>query len=400
MEKLLHYVWKHKLFPLGTLTTTDGRTVEVIDPGLYNRRDAGPDFFNAKMKVSGFLWVGNVEIHLRSSDWFRHGHDSDEAYEGVVMHVVCSADMDVTTLSGRVLPQMELQIPDRLKADYAHLLNQDKYPPCYERIPEMPRLKMHSWLSALETERLERKTKAIRERLSDSRGSWEETYFQTLARNFGFGVNGDAFETWAKCINLGQVAHYRDDLFQTEAYFIGQAGLLDRVDDRYRKEYSYLQHKYGLAPMATVLWKYLRMRPQNFPHVRVLELARMYYEQRTDFSKILDCSNVKEIGELYGMKGSKLVLLIINTVIPIVFAYGREKQKEAYCERAFDLLDELKAEDNHIVRMWQECGMEVKTAGDSQALIQLKNEYCDKKECLRCRIGFEYLSGRNKDYNS
>lgn len=396
MEKLLHYAWKHRMYPVTSLYTTDDRAVEVIDPGLYNRRDAGPDFFNAKLKVDGTLWVGNVEMHLKASDWFRHGHDKDAAYDNVVMHVVCDADMDAVTSSGRMPAQLVLPLPDSLQKDYTRLLHEDKYPPCYERIPAIPRLKIHSWMTALETERLERKTDDIVARLEESCGSWEHAYFQTLARNYGFGVNGDAFEIWARGIDLSQAARYRDDLFQTEALFIGMAGLLHKVDERYSREFAYLKNKYSLQPMEGQEWKYLRMRPQNFPHVRVLELARMYHEQRTGLSQLLDCEDVKAIGQLFGFKGDKLNLLIINTAIPVIFAYGREKKKERLCERAFDLLEELKAEDNHIVRMWQECGLDVRSAGDSQALIQLKKEYCDKKECLRCRIGYEYLSCRSQ----
>lgn len=392
MEKLLHYTWKHRLYPLGTLTTTDDRTVEVIDPGLHNKSDAGPDFFNAKIRVNGTEWVGNVEIHLKASDWFRHGHDKDAAYDNVILHVVENADMDVMTSSGRMPAQMVLKVPEKLKADYEHLLHQDKYPPCHERIPDIPKVKTHMFMSALQTERLERKTREIVKRMKDSCGSWEDAYFQTLARNFGFGVNNDALEAWAMRIDLNKAAHHRDDLFQIEALFIGQAGLLDRVDEKYSKEYSYLQKKFGLEPMNNVMWKYLRTRPQNFPHVRVMELARMYHEQRTGLSQMLECKDVKAVGKLLGVKGSKLNLIVINTVIPIMFAYGRENGKEVLCERAFDLFDEIKPEDNNIVRMWQECGLSVRNAGDSQALIQLKKEYCDKKECLRCRIGREVLT--------
>ena len=394
MEKLLHYAWKHKMYPLGTLTTTDGRTVEVIDTGLYNRTDAGPDFFNAKVKVNGMEWVGNVEMHVKASDWYRHGHDSDKAYDNVILHVVCEDDMEVKTCSGRIPAQMLLAVPEWLKMDYGHLLYTDKYPPCYECIADIPRIKTHSWIAALQTERLEQKTKAILLRLEQNGKSWEKTYFQTLARNFGFGINGEAFETWATYIDLTKAGHHRAELFQLEAMFTGQAGLLDRMEERYSKEYAYLKHKFRLEQMDGSMWRYLRTRPQNFPHVRLLQLARMFHEQRTGLSQLLDCKDVKGIGTLLGIKGAKLNLIVINTVIPILFAYGRTKGKEEYCERSFSLLDEIKAEDNNIVRMWRECGLEVHTAGDSQALIQLKKEYCDKRECLRCRFGYEYLSMR------
>lgn len=395
MEKLLHYTWRHKLYPLHQLETTDGRQVDVIDAGLYNRSNAGPDFFNAKLKVNGTVWAGNVEMHIKASDWYRHGHDKDAAYDNVILHVVTDADMDVITSSGHTPATVVLKIPESLRNDYTQLIHEDKYPPCYSRIPAIPALKIHSFMASLETERLERKTDDIAKRLKDSGGSWEDAYFQTLARNYGFGINGDAMEAWAKTIELNRVAHHRDDLFQVEAMFIGQASLLDRVDEKYSKEYSYLKHKFGLEPMDPLLWRYLRTRPQNFPHVRIMQLAKMYYEHRTGLSELLACKDVKAISKLLGVKGTKLDLLVINTVIPVIFAYGKTKGKDSYCEQAFNLLEELKAEDNHIVRMWEECGLHVRSAGDSQALIQLKNEYCDKRECLRCRIGFEYLNKRD-----
>lgn len=391
MEKLLHYIWKHKLYNLLRLTTTDGRQVEVVDAGIYNRRNAGPDFFNAKIKVDGTMWVGNVEMHLKASDWYRHGHDRDEAYDNVVLHVVSDADMDVQTSSGRMPAACVIEIPASLKNDYHELLHSDEYPPCYKRVPDIPALKLHAWLTALETERLEQKTTAIRRRLDESNGSWEKAYFMTLARNFGFGINGDAFEMWARSIDLLQAAHHRDDLFQIETLFLGQASLLDKVDERYAPEFAYMKNKFHLEPMERQIWKYLRTRPQNFPHVRIMQLAKMYCERQTELNQLLDCETVKQIGELYGMKGDKLELLIINTAIPMIFAYGRAKGKESLCERAFDLFEQLKAENNHIVRMWKECGLEARSAGESQALLQLKNEYCDRKECLRCRIGYEYL---------
>lgn len=397
MERLLHYTWKHKLLPLGELRTTDGRMVEVVSPGLYNDSDAGPDFFNAKVKVDGMLWVGNVELHVKASDWYRHHHDKDAAYDSVVLHVVTHADMQVSNSMGQSITTLEIPIAEQLQSDYASLIHSDKYPPCYEAIGSLPALKVHSWMSTLQVERLQQKTDALVRRVQQTRGSWEDAYFVTLARNFGFGINGDAFEMWAMAMPMNQVAHHRDDLFQVEALFIGMAGLLDRVEEKYAKEFAYLQHKFSLMPMDPSMWRYLRTRPQNFPHVRIIQLARMYHEGRTSLSQLLECKTVKDIATLYNIKGAKLDLLIINTVVPTVFAYGRYHAKEEYENRAFDLLEAIKAEDNNIVRMWQECGLNVRSAGDSQALIQLKKEYCDKKDCLRCRFGYEFLSGEHRN---
>jgi hypothetical protein len=428
MEQLLHYVWKHKMFPLKELMTTDGRKVEVIDSGLHNR-NAGPDFFNAKVKIDGTLWVGNVEIHDRSSDWYRHGHDHDSAYDNVVLHVAGVIDSEVRTTSGQQLPQLQLDVPPMVQQQYDELLKTDQYPPCYKIIPDLSLLTVHAWMAALQTERLERKTEDIRKRADRCNGSWEDAYFVTLARNYGFGINGDAFEQWAYHVPLSAVGKHRDDLFQIEAIFMGQAGLLelDTVPAHYQKdalnegyfaklrnEYQYLAHKFSLQPMNATLWRFLRLRPQNFPHIRISQLANLYYERKASLSKLIECQSVKEMQEMmrthvtpywethytFGSESPEnskhlspfsLNLLMINTAIPMLFAYGRHASKEQLCDRAFDFLEELKAENNHIIRMWRDCGLEVKNAGDSQALIQLKKEYCDRKDCLRCRFGFEYL---------
>jgi hypothetical protein len=428
MEALLHYCWKHKLFPLEPLTTTDQLPVEVIDPGLHNRH-AGPDFFNAKVKVDGTLWVGNVEIHDKASDWYLHGHDRDAAYDNVVLHVCGVVDAIVTTHQGQVLPQMQLSVPEHVSEHYQELITIDRYPPCYKIIPDLTQLMMHSWMNALQTERLEQKTEAIRKRVDLCDGSWEDAYFVTLARNYGFGVNGDAFEAWANSIPLHAVDHHRDDLFQVEAIFLGQAGLLEMetVPERYRdealsegyftrlrNEYLYLAHKFGLLPIDHKLWKFLRMRPQNFPHIRISQLANLYHSRRAGLSQLVACETMEDMQEVlatnvspywethyvFGSESAKsgkrmsrhsLRVLMINTAIPMLFAYGRYRGDDRLCDRAFTLLEQLGAEDNHIVRMWQECGLVVQNAGDSQALIQLKKQYCDRKDCLHCRIGYEYM---------
>ena len=428
MEELLHYVWKHKLLPLSGLQTTDGRTVEVIDTGLHNR-NAGPDFFNAKVRIGGTMWVGNVEIHLKSSDWYRHGHDHDPKYNNVVLHVVSTPDCEVMTVEGHYLPQVVMQVPAHVREHYEELLHCDRYPPCYQVIPRLTLLTVHSWMAALQTERLEQKTEAIRRRAEKAQGSWEDAYFVTLARNYGFGINGEAFERWAQNVPLTAVGKHRDDLFQVEAIFLGQAGLLETesIPARYqqealqegyftklRNEYLYLQHKFQLTPMDYTLWRFLRLRPQNFPYIRIAQLANLYYERRASLSALLECETVEALRQLLAthvtpywethyvfgsesapskkrMSAASVDVLIVNTAIPMLFAVGRHRQKEALCDRAFDLLEQMKAENNHIITMWQECGLEVKTAGDSQALIQLKKEYCDRKDCLRCRFGYEYL---------
>lgn len=433
MEQLLHYVWKHKLFPLVELKTTDGKPVEVIDPGLHNH-NSGPDFFNAKVKINQTLWVGNVEIHDKSSDWFLHGHDKDQAYDNVVLHVTGKSDVEVMNTAGQYIPQMVLEVPSTIRENYEELLRTDQYPPCYQIIPDLTTLNIHAWMAALQTERLEQKTEAIIRRVKRMNGSWENAYFLTLARNYGFGINGDTFEEWATHIPFSAIAHHRDKLFQIEAVFMGQAGLLNinAIPERYqqealnegyyaklRNEYLYLAHKFSLCPMDYKRWKFLRLRPQNFPHIRLSQLANLYYERKTGLSQLVECKDLFSLQSLLSTKvtpywethytfGSisdlneknlspfSMNLLMINTCIPMLFAYGRHSAKETLCNRAFDFLEQLKAENNYIIRLWKECGLTVKNAGDSQALIQLKKEYCDKKECLRCRIGYEYLKKTKK----
>ena len=433
MEQLLHYTWKHKLYPLKELTTSDGQRVEIVDPGLHNR-NAGPDFFNAKIRIGSTMWVGNVEIHDKSSDWYQHGHDKDSRYDNVVLHVAAELDTEVMKSNGEYVPQLQLSVPDDVLTHYDELQKTDEYPPCYKVIPHLSALIIHSWMAALQTERLEQKTEAIRKRAELCNGSWEDAYFVTLARNYGFGINGEVFEQWAYNIPLNAVAHHRDDLFQIEAIFMGQAGLLelDSIPDNYQKdalndgyfaklrnEYQYLAHKFSMKPIDFKLWRFLRLRPQNFPHIRISQLANLYYQQKAGLSQLMECETLDELKNVlksqvtpywethytFGSTSPKnekhlsygsINLLMINTAIPMLFAYGRHTTKEVLCDKAFDFLEQLKAENNHIIRMWQQVGLPVKTAGDSQALIQLKKEYCDKKECLRCRFGYEYLRRKEK----
>ncbi len=418
MEQLLHYVWKHKILPLKEHRTSTGQLVEIIDAGLPNP-NAGPDFFNAKIKLDGVVWVGNVEIHRQSSDWYRHGHHTDSTYNSVILHVSSLIDTDVMRSNGEPVPQLLLECPEFIQNNYKELLTTYNYPPCYRIIPSLSSFTIHSWMSALQVERLEQKSAQLDERLKLCNNHWEDAFFITLARNFGFGVNGDAFEYWAKRIPLRAVDKHRNDLFQIEALFFGQAGILeDPEGDEYylrlKKEYQYLSHKFNLTPMDASLWRFLRLRPSNFPHVRIAQLACLYHREYGLLSKLMEKETLKEVRDLlrggtseywvthYSFGGSSpsspktlsnnsIDLLIINTVVTFLYAYGMHKGNETLCQRATAFLEELKAENNYIIRLWEQCGLKAAHAGDSQALIQLKKEYCDKKKCLYCRFGYEYL---------
>ena len=421
MEQLLHYVWKHKIFPLKELKTTSGQLLEVIDTGLSNR-NSGPDFFNAKIKLDGVLWVGNIEIHTSSSDWMKHGHHTNAAYDNVILHVATNIDAEVKRSNGESIPQLQLDCPEQVRKNFDELISTDSYPPCYRIIPTLSSFIVHSWMSALQMERFEQKNAQLIERLRLCNNHWEDAFFMTLARNFGFGLNGDAFETWAKVIPLRAVDKHRDNLFQVEAIFFGQAGILaDPEGDEYymklKREYEYLAHKFGLTPMDVTRWRFLRLRPNNFPHVRIAQLASLYHRTYGLLSQLMEKETLKDVRDLlrggtseywlthYTFGGnspsrpktlseSSLNLLIINTVVTFLYAYGLHKGNERLCTRATAFLEELKPENNYIIRMWSECGLKVSHAGDSQALIQLKKEYCDKKKCLYCRIGYEYLKRR------
>ena len=423
MEQLLHYVWKHKIFPLMPLQTTSGQPVEVIDPGLPNT-DAGPDFFNAKLKINGTLWVGNVELHTQASDWFRHGHNRDTVYDNVILHVVGESDCEVYYANGGIVPQLLLHCPDNVRQRYDELRQTEIYPPCYSILASLPKLTVHSWLSALQVERFEQKAQAIAARLERCNNHWEDVFFITLARNLGFGLNGDAFEAWAGYLPFRAVDKHRDSLFQVEAFFLGQAGLLEedwQEDCYYRelqKEFHYLQRKFELsAPVSSDRWRFLRLRPGNFPHVRLAQLAWLYHKEQSLFSRVMAAETAEDIKKIISARTSPywethftfkkssphqekrlgenaLNLILINTVIPFLYAYGMHRADERLCDRATCFLEALKAENNHVTRLWSGAGLPVYTAADSQALLQLQKEYCDRKDGLRCRFGYEYLRGK------
>lgn len=436
MEKLLHYVWKHKMLPLRALLTSDGEELEIIDPGLSNP-NAGPDFFNAKVRIGQTMWAGNVEIHLRSSDWYRHGHDTDEAYDNVILHVASVIDEEVVTCSGKRLPQLQLDIPADLHLRYETLQKTEDYPRCHKIIPSIDIFKVHSWLDTLVVERLEERRKQVERRLQETNGNWEWTLFITLARNFGFGLNGDTFETWAKRIPLDKIGKHRDELFQIEAIFLGMAGLLEAEslppnsketgieDDYFRslgREFKYQCRLFSLgAIMPYQQWKYLRLRPQNFPHIRLAELAWMYHKGDATLSRLKDAlmeekpleslrkiltATTSEYWHNHLMFGQPIEkrqlhlstasqnLLIINTVVPVMYAYAMTHDSWELRERVLDLLRLMPAENNFILRQWADCGLKVDSAADSQGLIQLKKQYCDRHDCLRCNFGYEYLKSR------
>ncbi len=407
MEKILHYVWKHKIFPITELKTQDGKPVEVLNPGILNT-DAGPDFIGAKVKIDGLLWAGNVEIHMRTSDWFRHKHDQNHAYDSIILHVASELDTSLNYPSGEVVPQIQLEIPSSILENYDKLISSDLYPPCREVIAEVPKIIAHNWLSTLQIERLESRTEQIMERRERLDKNWEDTLFVTIARSFGFGKNGDAFELWANNIPMSAVAKHRDNLFQIQAIFYGQAGMFDGTGitgmDNYEyellsREYKYLSVKFSLTPMERYRWNYLRLRPQNFPHVRINQLANIYHNGNLQFSKLLSAETIEDYFKLFDVANRSFHLskqskerLLVNAVFPILFAYGCYRNDQTLKDRAAELYEQLDSEDNKITRDWISAGLQPQHSGDSQALVELYNNYCVQHDCLRCRFGHEFLS--------
>ena len=409
MERLLHYVWKYKLYAATPLITTEGRPVQVIDPGMQNT-DAGPDFFNAKIKIDGTLWVGSVEIHDKSSDWLLHHHDTDKAYDCVILHIIGFNDFQPVRTNGNPIPQMLLTVPENILRSIDWLLYREAALPCLDHITGIAPLHIACWMEALLSERLERKTHDIFLLLDAYQTDWNEVFYITLTRNFGFGVNNDAFERLAKSLPLRCIQKQRNSHSQIEAMLFGQAGMLEEEnDDHYyrllQREYDFLRHKFGLSPMEDFVFKNLRTRPVNFPYLKVAQLAALWVRYDTLFSAILEARSTGEIKKYFRIPPSgywethyhfryasprkektigenALNILLINTVVPMLFAYGLHNKRPEYCERATRLLESIPPEKNTIVTTFYNAGITVRHAGDSQALIPLKREYCEKKKCL------------------
>ncbi|MDR1456315.1 MAG: DUF2851 family protein [Tannerella sp.] len=418
MERLLHYVWKYGLYDGGNLYTADGLPITVLDPGVRNP-DAGPDFFNARIRVGDIVWAGSVEIHRRASEWHTHRHDRDPAYDSVVLHVVEDDDAQVRRTDGEVVRQAVIRVPSGVREQMEWLLSRDAPAPCLGlgRIRGIEPLHLSAWLGALASERLERKTDTVFALLERHGGDWNEVFYITLTRSFGSGVNGDAFERLAESLPFHCICKHRDSRTAVEALLFGQAGLLAGVcgDDAYvrmlQREYAFLQGKYRLLPLEGFLFRKLRMRPANFPHVRLAQLAAIWSANDTLFSEILeDCqpamlknrflTAVSAYWETHfhfgatSPPGKKPVgadtvnAVLINAVVPVLFAYGRKQRQPAYAARALQLLEELPPERSRLVKTFADAGIEVKSAADTQALVQLQREYCEKRKCLYCRIAY------------
>lgn len=421
MEKLMQYVWKHRLWRSEDMVTNTGKKVRVVDPGLLNT-DAGPDFFNAKIEIDGHMWVGNVEMHYRATDWKRHRHDSDKAYDSVILHVVAKDDAPVRRTNGELIPQLVLEVSPQFNADYASLVGATIEVPCATKIKQVPHLTIVEWVEGLAFERLHGKVERIHQLLDSFNGSWEDVCYVTLARNFGFGINNDAFERLARRTPLRLLGKHSDSVLQIEALLFGQAGMLDAqkpgMDSYYNQlctEYAFLSNKFQLTPMEKESWKLFRIRPQNFPYRRIAMLAQFIEGGFRMMNRILETEGEKEMRALFEMElsgywtkhytfgkpneratatlsRSSIDIILINTVAPLLYAYGELTGNYEMTDKAIKLLEDLRAESNSIVSHFVAYGIDCPDALTSQALVQLKREYCDARKCIYCKIGHHLLS--------
>ncbi len=427
MERLMHYVWQHRLVMQPDMVTTDGERVEVIDPGMLNR-DAGPDFFNAKVRIGNRLWCGNVEMHVRASDWHRHGHDSDRAYDSVILHVVAADDCRIELPDGRRLPQMVMRCAHDFNERYRRMVDSpaDRLA-CFDELAGAPSVYVTDCLTAMAFERLYEKVERMLAMLDRLDGNWPEVVYVTLARALGFGLNSQPFEQLALTVPLRTLLKHRDTPEAIEGLLFGQAGLLppeQAGEDMHltllRREYAFMCGKFGLAPPCGMMWRMARTRPQNFPHRRIAALATMVSEGFSVASRVYSVRNLDDARALFhtslpyywqrrynfgepsgpastqAFSRSSTDILVINLVVPLLYAYGSRFGNHAMQDTATALLEQLPAERNSITRLFAEAGVECRDAFTSQALIQLRRSYCEPRKCLYCRLGHRFLSQKAK----
>jgi len=415
-EEFLHFLWRYRNYDLRHLHTTDGEPVDVLRPGEYNT-DSGPDFFNARIRIGETLWAGNVEVHLRSSDWMKHSHQHDNAYSNIILHVVHEADQLLLDRSGKRVPTLELtgRIHPELYRKYLSFRDSSEWISCGKQAGEVNAGVVELWMERLLIERLERKSARILDSLALNQNDWEASFYTLLARNFGFRTNGIPFEMLAKSTPYLLLARYRENLFQLEALLLGQAGMLDdyfssSYVQRLQSEYRFIAHKHQLAGMEFSLWKFMRMRPYNFPTVRIAQFAMLMHRSTHLFSTLMEKPELNKMKSLFQtgvsdfwkthytlQKESKedakemgeesIENILINTVAPFLFTYGKQKGDESLCTFAIELFDQLKAEKNSIVKNWNDMGLAAANGGRSQALFELRENYCLPKRCLDCAIG-------------
>lgn len=420
-EEFLHFVWQFRLFDTLNLQLSDGQPLQLLHCGFPNKH-AGPDFTQAKIVIDDTTWVGQVEVHLKSSDWYHHQHQQDLAYENVILHVVWEHDLEIKRLDGTTLPTLVLKdkIASHLFKNYQNLISSVNSFPCENQISTIDSFVVNNFLSRILVERLEEKCTEIFERLDQLNGNWDETFYHFMAKNFGFKVNALPMQLLAQSLPQNLFAKHKDQALQIEALVFGQAGFLKQhFEDGYpnllKKEYLFLNKKYALKPIDISLWKFLRMRPQNFPTLRLAQFAALIVKSNHLFSKVLEVKNVKDLSLLFNslpihcfwethyhfnkeaekvstqLGKSSIDNILINTVALFLFAYGKYTAQANFQTRAFYLLESIQPERNNIISNYLEAGVTVQHASQTQALLQLRKNYCNHKKCLNCGIGLKIL---------
>ena len=407
-EIVLHYIWERCLWAGFAQQTTDGKPVEILTVGEHNH-DAGPDYSHARIRIDGKEWVGNIELHVCSSDWTKHRHHLDKAYDTVILHVVRSADKPIYNSKGELVPQCELQYPsdkDYLSGLFVLAQQMDSATGrrgCAEQLIHEPGLLTEGWRKTLLRKRLDCNRASIIRLLEITKGSWEHALYISLARNFGFHTNSLPFEQLAINTPLSCLQKHRNSLFQLTAILTGQAGLLEETEPtdeetkQLAKEYHFLRAKFGLNPMDASVWKHSRMRPQNSPELRIKQFAQLVYQSENLLSKILDRDDLKELVQLFEidkMGKSSIDILLINTVLPYKYAYAVYKNSPDQAERVMQLMEKIAPENNTIVRQWRVLGQAITNAADTQALLHLYQNYCQHHECINCEVGYKIFQDK------
>ncbi len=420
-ERLLQFIWQFQYFNNKNLFTDKGEPLQIIYPGIYNTNQ-GPDFLQAKIKIAGTLWAGNIELHVQASDWQAHHHSEDELYNNIILHVVWIKDKAINDKQGNELTTLEMQplVSKLMLKHYNQLMQSSRFVPCESQLPVLTDIVWDSWKERLLVERLQKRSSKIFEHLFKSNNHWEEVLWWMVARNFGIMVNADSFEGVAQSIPINILAKHKNQIHQLEALLLGQANLLNSdFDEEYEKllqrEYIFLQKKYSLKPVS-ITPVFLRMRPSNFPTVRLAQLAALIATSTHLFSKIKEATSLSDIIAMLNvtandywhyhyrlgdptdykpkMLGRQMAEnIMINTIIPVLFAYGVYIKDQHYKDKAIDWLVQLAPEANNITKQWKTLGVGNNNALHSQGLIELKKNYCDIKRCLDCAVGNKILKG-------
>ena len=426
-EAFLHYIWQFQYFDKHELQTTSGDPIQIFNPGNRNSH-AGPDFQNARMKIGGMEWIGSAEIHIQASGWIEHKHDRDEAYENVILHVVWKNDKAIRRSDGSLLPTLELmsRVNPKFFLNYQRLVNSPESIPCAPFITQVKEITKHAMVDRVLMDRLESKSARIFEILNKNHHDWQETCYQVLARSFGFKVNADPLQQLAQLLPYKVLRKHGDKLLHIEALLFGQAGFLEEDnDDEYycllKREYNLLRQKYRLSDrrLNKTQWKFLRLRPANFPTIRLAEFAALLHARPSLFSTILEAETYPEMVSIFSAQqsgywtchytffknakepvnflgSSSIATIIVNAVVPLLVAYGKSRDDQRYVDRAVAILRQTPGESNTIISRWKTLGLNSKTAFDSQALIELQNNYCGKKRCLECAIGVSLINPRHQ----